>query len=177
MKTPTRTGHSVPLYQAIVEPQRSTSARNINIAIIIFALASLPVSAVFTALGAWPVAIFIGLDVVLLAAAMRLHFWLGRAHEVITITREVFVLERIAASGHRRVWQAPPHWLRVDLSETGDRRTVLEVRERNNRVEIGRLLTTEERGALARDLQGYLNQVSAWSLATTGDSPRTSRIE
>lgn len=175
METParpeTRERHAVPLYRAEIAPQRSASMRNINTAIILFALAALPFCTMFTVMGAWPVAIFVGLDVVLLAAGLRLHFWLGRSREVITITRDVFTVERIGATGRKRAWSASPHWLRIELTEIDDERIRLEVRERDNRTEVGRFLGTGEKIDLAEELSDRLRRLKMWNY-----SPNTSFI-
>jgi len=151
------------LYQVVLEPQRSASSRNINTAIIVFALASLPLSAMFTMVGAWPVAVFIGLDVLLLAAALRLHFWHGRSHEVVTITQDLLTVDRIGALGRRtRAWEAQPHWLKVEVKRIDEDRNRLMLRSRDRRVEIGRFLTAEEKSLLALELRDKLGQLSVW---------------
>ena len=155
-------GHGI-LYRAVLEPQRSASTRNINTAIIVFALASLPVSLVFGVLGAWPVSVFVGLDVVLLAAALRLHYWGGRSREVITITHDAFTVERIGALGRTRTWAAQPHWLKVELTTIDDDRNKLELRARDKRTEIGRFLMADEKKLLADELRDRLRQLSVWN--------------
>ncbi|MEQ8667221.1 MAG: DUF2244 domain-containing protein [Rhodospirillales bacterium] len=163
MQSPSRAADDpTPLYQAVLEPHRSASARNINTAIIVFALAALPLSLIFSVIGAWPVSIFIGLDVVLLFAALRLHFWFGRSREVITITHDLLTVERIGAGGRRRTWAASPHWMKVVVTELDDDRNRLELRTRDNRTEIGRFLNADEKVALARELRGKLAAFSVW---------------
>ena len=163
MQTPSHADHDqTALYQAVLEPHRSASARNINTAIIVFALAALPLSLMFSVMGAWPVSIFIGLDVILLFAALRLHFWFGRKREIITITHDLLTVECIGATGRTRTWAASPHWMKVVVTELNDDHNKLELRTRDSRAEIGRFLNADEKLDLAQELRGKLAAFSVW---------------
>lgn len=160
--TPTRENLKIPLYRAVLEPQRSTSVRNINLAIVIFALVSLPLCAMFTAIGAWPVAIFIAIDVVLLFAALRLHFWFGRDREVISITHDAFSVERVPAWGRKKTWSIDTHWLKVEIFEVSEGTNRLYVGTKEERAEIGRFLTADEKVHLAVELRERLERM--WTI-------------
>lgn len=161
-RPPVRENLKIPLYRAVIEPQRSASVRNINTAIMLFALASLPFCAMFTVMGAWPVSIFVALDIVLLFAALRLHFWFGRDREVISITHDAFSVERRPAWGRTRTWSVDTHWIKVEIVEISEGRNKLIVGTKDNRTEIGKFLTADEKVSLAVELRERLQRM--WTI-------------
>lgn len=161
-RAPVRENIKIPLYRVELAPQRSTTARNINTAIMVFALVALPLAAMFTVIGAWPVAVFVALDVVLLFAALRLHFWFGRDREVISITHDAFKVERLPAWGRAKSWSVDTHWLAVDIEEISEGRNKLFVGTKEEKAEIGRFLTADEKVLLAAELRTRLERM--WTI-------------
>ena len=67
-------------------PHRSMTAGNVRVLIAVFALAGTISSLPFLLMGAWPVAGFMGLDVLLLYLAFRANFRAALAYEDIVLT-------------------------------------------------------------------------------------------
>lgn len=151
------------LFSAILEPQRSATVRHINTAVIVFAAASLPASLAFLSIGAWPVTGFIGLDIVLLLAALRFHHWAGRTHEIIHLTGRSLVVERVSHWGRRKAWEFQPHWLQVAVEDVDDHHNRLAIRTRGLSLYVGSFLTSQEKVELARALRRNLARLSVWS--------------
>lgn len=148
------------LFRAVLKPRRSTTPQHLNTIILIFAVISVPMSVVFAFLGAWPVAGFMGLDLILLAVFLRYHHWAGRAREIIELSHEVLLVKRNDLWGRQRSWRFDPHWLRVHVEELDEHRIRLELRLRNRVVQIGSFLSREEKASLAATLREKLAQVS-----------------
>ena len=112
------------------------------------------VAAFATALGAWPVMPFAGLEVALLFFAFHLVRLHDADFERLEIgEHEVRVESRDASSFTRFVANRP--WARVIVKERGDRCT-LGLAYRGRTVRLGRLMSDEGRRKLAEDLRGKI---------------------
>jgi uncharacterized membrane protein len=109
-------------------------------------------------LGAWPVAGFAGLDVVLIWCAFRANFAAGRRAERIEVTPHELILERRVYGRENQVHRFFRRWLRVELEVDGDRDLIggLYLSSRGTRTEIGKFLAPHERKELAAALRSAL---------------------
>ncbi len=153
------------IFSAVLEPNRSASVRNLNTAVLIFALGSLPFCVMFWFLGAWPVVGFVGVDVLILACLLRIHHWAGRAREVIHLTEKELTVERISHWGRVRQVSLSPNWLRVRVEDIDDYRNRLEIANRDETHVIGNFLSRQEKIELADALRRGLDQLTGWSPA------------
>jgi uncharacterized membrane protein len=115
----------------------------------------------FATRGFWPVLPFAGLEIGLLAWAVRASMRTGSQREVIVVSEREIVVERSAPTGSRRT-VFPRHWARVTLrgplrAQYPSRLTI----ESHGRVcEIGRFLTEDERRHLAVRLGRLVGRTS-----------------
>lgn len=148
------------VFRAVLEPHRSATISNLNVAALVFALGSLPFCILFWALGAWPVIGFVGLDALILLCLLRFHHWAGRAHETIHLTDEALTIERVNHWGRTRRWSFQPYWLQVNVEDVDAYRNRLEIRNRERSLSIGGFLTSEEKIDLADALRHSLQQLT-----------------
>lgn len=148
------------LFRVVLTPQRSASRRTRNMAVMMFAAACLPAGAGFAAIGAWPVAAFIGLDILLLAVFLHYHHFTGCMQESIELTRSSLIVERRDQWGRLKTWRFEPRWLRVHLRQPDGHRTRLELCVRDRCLSIGNFLSAGEKAGLARTLRHKLSRVS-----------------
>jgi len=95
-----------------------------------------------------------------LAAALAAIWWAlrrnlrdGRLREELTLARGRIELVRTEPDGSRRSWSAAPHWVRVNLHESGGPvEQYLTLQGGGRKVEIGAFLSPEERVALRGEL-------------------------
>ena len=143
-----------PPYVHLSRPNRSLGVAGRRWALGAMAATTLGVAAGATAIGAWPVMPFAGLEIALLAFAFRV---LGRhdadferleigEHEVRVEAREARMLTRFVA--HRP-------WVRVELRSSGHRCT-LRLAYAGRTVPLGRMLSDEGRRRLAEAIRGRL---------------------
>lgn len=104
----------------------------------------------FATRGFWPVLPFAGLEIGLLAWAVRASMRRGTEREVIMVTDIEVVVERNAPSGSRRT-VFPRHWARVTLRgpSRAQHPSRLSIESHGRTCEIGRFLTEDERLQLA----------------------------
>jgi len=114
--------------------------------------------------GLWPVLPFAGLEIGLLAWAVRSSMRRGEEREVILVSDCEVVIERRAPTGSGTT-VFPRHWARVKLRgpQTAARPSRLTIESHGRACEVGRFLTEDERRGLARRLQRLVGN--------TGESP------
>ena len=67
----------------------------------------------FVALGAWPVAGFLGLDVALVFLAFRANYRSAASYEEVTLTFTELRVRRVSHLGWVREWTLNPLWVRI----------------------------------------------------------------
>jgi uncharacterized membrane protein len=146
-----------PILSLRLKPHRSLSQRNFRLLISIFAAASVFSSLPFILFGAWPVAGFLGLDVLALYCAFKANFRAARAYEDVFLTPFELRFAKVSAKGARAEWRFNPAWVRLDRiehEEFGMQRLAFVSRGHN--VEIGPFLGPQEKASLAIDLSNAL---------------------
>ena len=152
--------NSVVLYSAVLRPHRSAGARTIRRVVLCAFALLFSASLIFVAVGAWPVAPFMGLEVALLFAALRLNDRAGNAYEAINLTQTALTVRRVDHWGNRVEFRFPPEWLQVNLEEPPSRETSLELRSHGRSLIIGAFLLPEERLQLAHALRRELDRLT-----------------
>jgi uncharacterized membrane protein len=153
------------LYSAVLLPHRSAGTRTIRKVVLFVFSVLFGASLIFVAAGAWPVAPFMGIEVLLLFGALRLNERAGRAYEAINLTRMALTVRRVDHWGNRSEFSFAPHWLQVNLEEPPDRETPLELRSHGRSVIIGAFLLPEERLQLAQALRRELDRLTRFTPA------------
>lgn len=112
----------------------------------------------FALAGAWPVAGFLGLDILLLYLAFRVVRVRARRREHIRINAEGVLVRRVEADGAAREWRFEPYWVRVLMDDPPRRDSWLTLASHGLSLRIGSFLTPAERLELARALRAALSQ-------------------
>ena len=98
-------------FRAVLTPNRSLSKAGFCILLAAMSLASFLAGIYFSAIGAWPVLGFFGLDVALLYAAFRFNYRAGRSFEVVELDTEWLSVVKVApsrkASSAKKAFQGP----------------------------------------------------------------------
>lgn len=144
------------LFEAILEPHRSLSPRGFLILIAAVAMVSFIAGIAFVMIGAWPVFGFIGLDAVLIYVAFNVNFHSAKIYELVKLTEDNFVVERMRPNGQLLSWQFQPYWLRVAMEADDSRLVIL---SHGKSVTIGEFLTPDERSELADTLRAELDKL------------------
>lgn len=151
---------------AVLRPHRSLSAKAFKYMLAAVIAVNIVVAAFFWVQGAFPVAGFLGLDVLVLWLAFRMNYKSGRAAEYVRIAPGKVHVAALDQNGVATHWVLNPIWARV----ARDGRGVL-VREREGQMRLGAFLSPMECASFAAALS------LALSKAKRGYSPNTSRIE
>ena len=146
------------VWQATLTPHRSLSKQGFFVLMGLVILVNLIVAGMFVALGAWPIAGFAGLDVLLVWWAFRVNFADARKLERISITEHELVLDRLSEKSPPEQQRFVRRWVRVELEEDHERELIgsLLLISGRTRVAVGEFLAPEERRTLARALKSAL---------------------
>lgn len=146
-----------PLYMdAVIAPKPSLSRRGFKV--LLFAVVTVNVLfAVFLfVIGAWPVPMFLGLDVLGVWLAFRASYRAARRAEHVRVSAEAVTVTREGEGAARQVWASPTAFTRV-LVEPGradQPRVRLALSAR--RLTVAKALGAEQRSDFAADLKAAI---------------------
>jgi uncharacterized membrane protein len=145
-------------WQAELTPHRSLNRQGFLVLMGLVVLVNVIIGVMFVALGAWPVAGFAGLDVLLVWWAFRANFAAARRMERIRITEHELVFEEIREGAVPTVQKLVRRWVRIELEEDRERELIgrLVLTSGRTRISIGEFLGPEERKTLAQALRAAL---------------------
>jgi uncharacterized membrane protein len=152
-----------PVFEAVIHPYRSLGAFGFFLLLTVLVIANLAVATVMVIHGAWPVAGFLGLDVLGVYVAFRLSYAQTRAFERVTINGEALIVERVDRKGRRREWRFPSYWVSIWFDEDEHERGVVTVRSHGRSLEVGTYLAPFERKPFAEALRRALHELKAVS--------------
>jgi len=147
------------LFQALISPNRSLSRRGWRWLVLVLLLATGLMALRFWLIGAWPVAIFAGLEVGLFLVLFRMHARAMRQTEVLLLSPSALRIIRTDGRGRREERAMQPHWLNVVLRERTGRVPALLLSSRGQHNEIAQTLGETEKRDLAEALSEALHRL------------------
>lgn len=146
------------VWQATLTPHRSLTRQGFLTVMGLVIAVNLVVGGMFMAMGAWPIAGFAGLDVLLVWWAFRANFAAARRLERISITDHELVLERLRENQPPEQQRFVRRWVRVELEEDRERELIgrLSLVSGTSRVSVGDFLAPDERKTLASALRAAI---------------------
>lgn len=145
-------------WQATLTPHRSLTRQGFLVVMGLVVAVNLVIGGLFMAIGAWPVAGFAGLDVLIIWWAFRANFADARKMERISITEHELVFDRFAENRAPEQQRFVRRWVRVELEEDRERELIgrLSLVSGASRVAVGDFLAPEERKQLTIALRAAL---------------------
>lgn len=143
--------NEAPVFEAMLTPHRSLSRNGFVVLMSIVTAMAVAHGMVFVLSGAWPVAAFFGIDVILIAGAFGLSYRSGRAREIVSVSRTELAISKVAPSGRCRDFRFNPFWARFDVL-------------RHEEIGITRMNVSGE--GRSTDIGGFLNPADRESFAT-----------
>jgi len=146
------------VWQATLTPHRSLSREGFLAVMGLVVLVNLVVGGMFVLMGAWPIAGFAGLDVLLIWWAFRANFADARQLERISITDHELVFDRLRERHPPEQRRFVRRWVKVELEEDRERELIgrLLLVSGQTRLPVGDFLAPEERKTLASALKSAL---------------------
>ncbi|WP_156830841.1 DUF2244 domain-containing protein [Kaistia granuli] len=148
---PAREGRRAELlFQATLRPYRSLSPRGYG-ALLMFVGGTCFLSGLlFWSMGAWPIAGFFGLDILVIQLAFRMNYRAARACEIVEMTEEQLTVRRIAPNGRAQEYDFNPYWARLEVERQPEWGIVrMALASHGRRLAIGAFLNPEDRESFA----------------------------
>lgn len=150
------------LFSAVITPHRSLPPEAFRVMMALLCCVAALMGIRFVVFGFWPVAGFIGLDILGLYIAFRISYSRGRAFEEIRLTPVELMLRRVGHRGDAREWHFNPLWTRLvreTHEEFGLQRLTLV--SRGQQIVIAGELSPEERAHFADEFGAALNRAKS----------------
>jgi uncharacterized membrane protein len=152
--------NSRPVFSAELKPYRSLGVFGFRLLMGLTFVFCLVNAIFFLATGALPVAMFFGLDFVLLYGAFALNYRAARAREEVTVSRTELRIRKLSPSGRLSESHYNPLWARFQIDrhhEFGI--TGMAVIGEGRRTAIGGFLNPDDRESFARAFMNALATV------------------
>lgn len=153
------------LFDAVLYPHRSLKREHFSKLLLILIVVCTLASLRFLAVGAWPVVIFLALDIAALWFAFWLNYRRQRTCETIRLTDNQLIVRRIDLRGNEESWVFEPYWANLRLMDDEHYGNRLKLSEHGKQVMLGGFLAPHERkelyAALSDALYKWKNQTPA----------------
>jgi uncharacterized membrane protein len=143
--------NSEPVFTAVLTPYRSLGRTGLIILVAITLAIAVFNVIFFLVADALPVAMFFGIDILLLYGAFYLNYRSARAREEVFVSRTELEIRKIAPSGRARVSRYNPFWAKFQVDrhhEFGI--TAMAVTGEGRRTVLGSFLNPDDRESFAR---------------------------
>lgn len=146
-------------WSVTLTPHRSLSREGFVALMLIIVLVNFVGGVLFLVSGAWPVAGFMGLDLLLIWWAFRQNFADAKRAERISVRDDLVTVQRLSPEGVRESLEFNRRWLKVELEFDEAREMVgrLLLVYRGALTEIGSFLGRDERQSLSKALREALS--------------------
>ena len=134
-------------------PERSLPMAGFKVLLGALIAVNVSVGVFFVAIGATPIPIFLGLDVLGIFIAFRISYRRAATRERVVVTADEVRVIRELASASRVVWTSPTAFTRVELDSSGRHGSVLKLALSRKRLRIGQALGPREREDLAASIE------------------------
>jgi uncharacterized membrane protein len=151
-------GEAAPLLymDAVIQPNRSLSTRGMWIVLGVFAAFNLWMAVFLLMIGAYPVPIFLGFDLIGVIVAFRIYRRFAERVERVRVDAERIVVSREGAKGAATVWVSPTAFTRVKFETGREHARRLSLHLSGRSIAIGMALGADELERLHERLRGAM---------------------
>ncbi|HXQ12524.1 MAG TPA: DUF2244 domain-containing protein [Caulobacteraceae bacterium] len=146
---------------AVITPNRSLPRVGFYWLIGLLVASNLIMAIVFVAMGALPVPVFLGLDVLGVLIAFRVSYARGRLAERVRVSAEEVQVVYETQGGSRTVWRSPTAFTAVAVEQAGQHEARVRLRLSGQRLTVARALSPKERGDFAAALERAIQEARA----------------
>lgn len=143
-------------FHALLTPNRSLSWTGFRQVMAIVVSVNVINALIYFTAGAWPVAVFCGIDILIVWLAFKLSYAQGRRHERVMLTDDALWVSRVLPSGHETRWKLTPIFVKVEIDKPVEHSSQLRLTEKGRTLIIGSFLAPKERAEVADALSAAL---------------------
>jgi uncharacterized membrane protein len=145
-------------FDATLRPHRSLDERGFLLVMGAVAAGGFLIGTAFFMAGAWPVAGFAGLEILLVYIAFRMNFRDARRHERLRLSDSGLEISVVDPSGKATTRVLEPSWVNVSMDDPPEHHSKLTLGSHGIRYEVGRFLQPEEKVEVARELRAAIQR-------------------
>ena len=138
----------------ILYPNCSLNMFSLLFLALIFSLLTTGISLYFISYGAWPVGVFLFLDLILILFAFKMHYKSTKKFERIILS-EKLLIKRIEKNGQEKTIRIEPSWIRLKIRSYNNSGH-LEIISKGKPLVIGSYLSILELKKLAKEIKKAL---------------------
>ena len=144
----------------MLTPHRSLGRRGFVLLMALLAAVAAIGAARAYAIGAWPVSLFVLLELVLVYGAFKLSYRAARAFEEVYLWPNELLVRQVTPSGRAREHRFHPYWARLKVTRIDDEGVVrLAITSKGETLTIGSFLNPADRETFAAALAAALGSV------------------
>ena len=152
--------NSEPVFNAVLTPYRSLGRTGFVVLVAITLAIAVFNVIFFLVADALPVAMFFGLDILLLYGAFYLNYRAARAREDVFVSRTELAIRKVAPSGREKVSRYNPFWAKFQVDRHDEFGiTAMAVTGEGRRTVLGSFLNPDDRESFARAFTAALASV------------------
>lgn len=152
--------NSEPVFNAVLTPYRSLGRTGFIILVAITLAITVFNVILFLVADALPVAMFFGIDILLLYGAFYLNYRAARAREEVVVSRTELEIRQVAPSGRARISRYNPFWAKFHVDRHREYGiTAMAVTGEGRRTAFGSFLNPDDRESFAKAFTAALASV------------------
>jgi len=145
--------HAALYMDAVITPNRSLSPRGFVVLISVVTVLNCLSAAVFVALGAHLIVIFVGLDLLAVVVAFLASFHAAKRVERVQVTARDVRVVRETPNSSEVVWESPTAFTRVETAVEDEQVVGVRLTLSGREAPVGTALSPPERAEFAKALQ------------------------
>ena len=146
-----------PVFHALLTPYRSLSFAGFVILIGLVAVICISNAVFYYTLGAWPVAIFLVIDILIFWLAFHLNYRSGKKREEVSVSRDEIIIIKTAANGMAKHYMFNPFWTKFQINRQDEFGiTGMVLSSEGCSTSIGSFLNPDDRESFANALNSAL---------------------
>ena len=138
---------------AEIRPNRSLSQRGFVVLITVVTVLNCAAAAVFIAMGAYLIPVFLGLDLVAIVVAFLVSFAAAKQIERVLVTDRQVQVFRETPTWRKLMWESPTAFTRVTLLTEDDHAVDLRLALSGKEAQVAAALSPSERAEFAKALE------------------------
>ncbi|MBV6659056.1 MAG: DUF2244 domain-containing protein [Devosiaceae bacterium] len=154
-------GEPQPVFAARLTPHRSLSRNSFTVMMLVFAALAFSSAAAFFVMGAWPILVFLVLDVGLIWVAFEMNYRSGKAYEDVVVTPNRLTIRRVSGWGRETIEELHPVWTRLKTAYDPEEERVLAVKleSKGKQVPVGAFMNPDDKESFANALGPVLDEL------------------
>ena len=143
---------------AEIRPNRSLSQRGFVVLITVVTVLNCASAAVFIAMGAYLIPVFLGLDLVAIVVAFLVSFAAAKQIERVLVTDRQVQVFRETPTWRKLMWESPTAFTRVTLLTEDDHAVDLRLALSGKEAQVAAALSPSERAEFAKALEDAIHR-------------------